>query len=171
MMARRVVVGLSSRVARLDTAVSSALGRVARRLSLDDARTVGSWFIVLSTTALIAAWWNFSPLLAALMVPPSTSTPERLALLSPAATASHNDYRKVFSGLAVFTIAGGYAVLKVATRKRQTISPAMRAGGIAVVALSVASLDFPYRLLRHNDKFDVVNWNGTICYIIGERAE
>jgi len=62
-------------------------------------------------------------------------------------------------------------VLKVATRKRQTISPAMRAGGIAVVALSVASLDFPYRLLRHNDKFDVVNWNGTICYIIGERAE
>ena len=171
MMARKVIVDLSSTVARVDTAINSALARVVRRLALDDARTLGSWFIVLSTTALIAAWWHFLPLLVALTVPPSVSTPERLALLSPASATYHDDYRKVFSGLAVCTIAGGYAVLKIATRKRQTISPAMRAGGIAVVALSLASLDFPYRLLLHNDKFEAVNWNGTVCYVIGERAE
>ena len=170
-MARKVVLGLSSTVARFDKACGTALARRARRLGLDDSRTLGSWFIVLSTTTLIAAWWHFLPLSLALTVPPSISTPERLALLSPASTTYHDTYRSVFSGLAVFTIAGGYTVLKVAARKRQTVSPAIRAGGIAVIALSVASLDFPYRLLRHNNTFEAVNWNGTACYVIGERAE
>jgi hypothetical protein len=170
-MARKVVLGLSSTVARVDKACGVALARGVRRLALDDARTLGSWFIVLSTTTLIAAWWHFLPLYVALTVPPSISAPESLALLSPASTPYHDTYRKVFSGLAVLTIAGGYGVLKVAARKRQTLSPAMRAGGIAVIALSVASLDFPYRLLRHNNTFEAVNWNGTACYVIGERAE
>jgi hypothetical protein len=44
------------------------------------------------------------------------------------------------------------------------------AGGAAVVVLSFASLDVPYRLFLHNE-FEAARWNGASCYILGERTD
>jgi hypothetical protein len=90
--------------------------------------------------------------------------------LSPGFEDTHNWYRRTLSFLFLGTILGWYAVVKVASLKRHTLHRGTLVAGLAVLALILACLSFPYRLLLKNE-FEAVNWNATECYILGERAE
>ena len=75
-----------------------------------------------------------------------------------------------YSWLTVLTLAAWYLVVTIAARKGQRLNLGVRAGGVAIVALSLVSLDLPYRLFAHNE-FEAATWNGNDCYLIGERAD
>ena len=167
---RRLAVRMSSTAAAVDGRWRRAVAARARRLALDDISVLSSGILLLSSAALMTAWWYHWPLVTALATRISTWPLDRLWLLSPASNGSHDDYRVTFSALVLFTVAAWYGVLKLADRRGQIVNRSTLAGGAAIVGLSLASLSYPYRLLRHSS-FETASWNGERCYIIGERAD
>jgi hypothetical protein len=142
---------------------------LAGRLALNQAPGAASWVLLLSSAGLVLTWWYFSPLIFALFTKVSMASAETHALLSPAFDAYQIQYFQTLSFLVTFAAIGWYRVLRLATAARQSVAVGMLAGGAAVTLLTLASLDVPYRLLVHN-KFEVVKWNDTECYALGERA-
>jgi hypothetical protein len=139
-------------------------------VSLDDPKMLSSLMLVLSSCALLFAWWSFSDLIAALFARVATGPLDQLSLLVPALEPWHDWYREAFSYLVVGMSAAWYGVLRLAARKREPLHFGTLAAGAAVLALTIASLDFPYRLLVHN-KFEAARWKGTDCYIMGARGD
>jgi hypothetical protein len=166
LVAGRLLLQLSRPAARL----RDAAARWARRAALDDAVVLGSWVLLLSSAALMALWWYFWPLFAALFSKVSTAPLERHAVLSSAFEAYQNQYWLMFSALLNLSVIGWYAVYRVAAAGRQALNRGLLAGGAAVMVLALASLDLPYRLLVDN-KFEAVLWNDAGCYMIGERPD
>jgi serine/threonine-protein kinase len=166
----QAAVRLSSRASRLDSEVRRRARFWAGRLLLDDASVLASWVLMASSAGFGFVFWYFWPLISALSLMASVSPPEKLTLLSPGAEDLHDLYRQLFTYLVLATIAGWYIVLKVGSRRHQHAHRGLLAAGLAVIVLSVAFLDYPYRLLLKNE-FEAVNWNGTECYVLGERSE
>jgi hypothetical protein len=165
----RLLLASSARARRLDEALRLRLAGAAARWHLDDPSVASSWMLLVSAALLAGAWWYFSPLIGAVgSTRISTARSEDLTILSPAFYAYHDQYREVFSYL---TIALAVAWYYAATRIRRTngsLKNGVLVGGLVVVLLSLASLDFPYRLLVQ-PKFTAARWSGNDCYIIGER--
>jgi hypothetical protein len=115
-------------------------------------------------------WWSYFPLFVALATPVSTAAREQLALLAPDHLLYHAAYRRDLSMIVVASCAAWYLVAKVASSRREPLNRGIVAGGIAIVALTLAMLNFPFRLLYQN-KFDATLWNDTTCYVIGERGD
>jgi hypothetical protein len=53
-------------------------------------------------------------------------------------------------------------------RKGQSLHWGMWLGGALATCIAVACLHLPYRLLIYRNYFEVVQWNGARCSIIGE---
>jgi hypothetical protein len=174
-------VGLFSVVARLLLTMSTTARTWTTRLEsgihrcrLDDVSTLAGCVLLLSATVLIGTWWYFMPLLDSLGAIATTniaSAPrESLAFLSPQFTDYHFLYRKSFTAVVIACFGMWYAVVWLSMRKGVPIRRTIMAGGIAVVALSLLLLDFPYRLLApHKREFEAVTLNADPCYIIGQR--
>ena len=167
---RRLALGLSSTAVTLDDTVRRRLGRTATRLHLNDASVLAAWILLLATSALVWAWWYFSPLLDAARMSISTGPGELLAMFSPALADYHEHYRQVFGWLVILTVAAWCVAFRLAAHNGQTLNRGMVAGGVATVVLSLVSFDLPYRLIFDNN-FKAAIWNGTECYVIGERAD
>ena len=56
-------------------------------------------------------------------------------------------------------------------RKGQTLHWGFIAGGIVATCVSIALLNFPYRMLYFNKAFEAVTWKNNHCYAIGERSD
>jgi serine/threonine-protein kinase len=167
---RNLLRGASSRVRQFDDSARKRAAAWAKRLSLDDVSVLSSWVFLLSTTALVVTWWYFWPLMAAYAKPVSDATSDQLALLSPANKEHHFAYRKALTLLVLLTTAAWYGVLKVSALRRRRLSGGLAIGSAAVLGLMLVTLVMPFRLLYHN-RSEVATWNGSRCYITGERAE
>jgi hypothetical protein len=144
---------------------------VAHRIRLDEATVLGSVALILSTTVVLGAVWYFAPLLAALMIPEvQMGTDEQLRVFSHDYVAAHNQYRYVFAGVVLFSVAVWYPVLKL-IRKGQTVHWGIIVAGIGATSFALVLLHFPYRLLYFSHQMPAVEWNGSRCYVIGERVE
>ena len=168
---RRLALSLSSRAGKLDQGVRGSLARAAHRLQLGDVSALASWILLLSTSALVATWWHFSPLLDAVATSISTAPAEVLARFSPAFQDYQEHYRLALCGLAISTVAAWYAAFKLAAHRGQTLNRGLVAGGVATVVLSLASFALPYRLIMDDNKFKAAIWKGADCYVTGERAD
>ncbi len=167
---RTVVLRLSRRARALDESAQQWFRANARRLSLDNASVLASWLLLVAGSALLLAWWWFFPLFDAYTTRITDGAAETLSRLSPAFQDEQDQYRQTFSSLLLFTGLLWYAVMKFATRTHQTLGFGHKTGAIAVIALSLISLDLPYRVLLHN-KAEVATWDGRECYILGERTD
>jgi serine/threonine-protein kinase len=150
------------------------LVNAARRWRMDDVSILSSCALLLSVSALVAAWRYFLPFLDSLAVVSypgiSTTLPQYLSFLSPQLHPYHVLYRKVFIGVTIFCIAIWYPVILLALRKGEAVNRSIVAGGAAVLILSMLFLDFPYRLLTGDKRnFEAVIWRGESCFILGER--
>jgi hypothetical protein len=166
---RRLLTAPSSRAAEFEEGVRRSLRGWARRGVLNDAATLSSLVLWLSAASLAVSWWYFWPLMRACIEPISRAPAEQLALLAPAFLPVQDLYRMMFTGLIVVVALSWYVVLKLAGRQGRRLSRGVVTGGAAVFVLTLATLDFPYRLLRHA-VFEAARWNGQACYITGERA-
>jgi hypothetical protein len=167
---RRLLVTMSSRLRLWDTAFRKAIGAVSHRLRLDDVSVLASCSLLVSALIVGATWWYFSPLLLAFITYVSTGATETLALLSPSRVGDHNRYRQVLSVVVILTVAVWYPVRK-AVRQGQTLHWGFIAGGIVTTCVSIALLNFPYRMLYFNKSFEAVTWKSNYCYAIGERGD
>jgi hypothetical protein len=165
-----VLLTVSETARRTETAVRLRLVRVAHRLHLDEVSVLASCVVLLSTVALLSAWWAFFPLFNAYLQIVWSARAENLALLAPDYGWYHNDYRKVFSWIVILSVLAWYPVARLAAFRRERVNRGMLAGGAAAVLIGLALLDFPYRILLHN-KFDAVTSNGVYCYKIGDRGD
>ena len=168
---RRIVVAISSHARKADEAVRRRIRALAHRVRLDEATVLGSVALILSTAVILGAIWYFAPLLTALMIPEvQMGTDDQLRVFSHDYVAAHNQYRYVFAGVVIFSVAVWYPVLRL-IRKGQTIHWGIIVAGIAATAFALVLLHFPYRLLYFSHQMPAVEWNGSRCYAIGERGD
>ena len=166
---RNLLRGASARVRQFDESVRRRTAALANRLSMDDVTVLSSWLFLLSTIAVVGTWWYFWPLMAAFSTTVLNATSDQLALLSPANKEHHFAYRKAMTLIVLLTTAGWYGVLKVSALRRQRLRPSIALGSAAVLGLALVALVMPYRLLFQN-RFELVKWNNTSCYVTGEQA-
>jgi hypothetical protein len=167
---RRLLLAMSSRLRSLDARFHKWCAAVNHRLRLDEVAVMASCSLLVSALIVGATWWYFSPLLLAFITFVSTGATETLALLSPAHVGDHNRYRQVLSVVVILTVVVWYPVLK-AVRKGQTLHWGFIAGGIVATCVSIALLNFPYRMLYFNKSFEAVTWKNNHCYATGERGD
>jgi predicted Ser/Thr protein kinase len=173
---RRVLLAASERARRADAVVRRVVQAVARRLHLDDPSVLASLVLLLSGSALLLAWWHFSPLYAALFTDLSTAPATTLRMVAPVVNGSPNAdniaYRKTFSWISIGSVILWYFVARLAARKGERLHWGVIAGASATILLALASLDYPYRLFNNGGtQFDGVRWQGQDCYILGERGD
>ncbi len=154
---------------RADTVLRDLL----HRLQLDTVPACSGLALVLSGATLALAWWSSLPLLQSLLsIFPddvSTAPAARLAFLGPAHSAAAEDYRLWFAVSTFVCLAVWVPVVRLAGRRRERVNRFVAAGGAVIFALSLALLDFPYRLLVQN-ALEVATWQGQECFVLGERA-
>jgi predicted Ser/Thr protein kinase len=168
---RRIVVAISSHARKADDTVRRRIRALAHRARLDEATVLGSVALILSTAVILGAIWYFAPLLAALMIPEvQMGTDDQLRVFSHDYVAAHNQYRYVFAGVVIFSVAVWYPVLTL-IRKGQTIHWGIIVAGIGATAFALVLLHFPYRLLYFSHQMPAVEWNGSRCYAVGERGD
>jgi tRNA A-37 threonylcarbamoyl transferase component Bud32 len=168
---RRVAIAMSSHLRALDEAARGRVRALAHRLRLDEAPVLGSCALILSTLAIVSAVWYFAPLLTTLLGGPlQNGTTEQFRLLSRDYVLDHNQYRQVFAIVVLFSVVVWYPVRKL-VQKGQAIHWGMVAAGIAATSFALVLLHFPYRLMYYNDVFEAVMWNGSRCYVVGERGD
>ena len=168
---------ISAACERLLLGVSATARGLERRLN-DTAQRINlsvatSGALLAAAAALVATWWHFLPLLGALVsiYPDISRAPvENLRFLAPEFSLDHSNYRWWFTWATFFCIAVWYPVMRLANRKGETLNRGMLVGGAVVVLLSLALLDFPYRLLYHS-VFETAIWRGEHCYVLGERGD
>jgi serine/threonine protein kinase len=165
---RRLLLAMSSRLRSLDVSSRKWYAGVNHRLRLDEVSVMASCSLLVSVLIVAATWWYYSPLLLAFITFVSTGATETLALLSPAHVLDHNRYRQVLSVVVILTVVVWYPVVK-AVRKGQTLHWGFIVGGVVATCVSIALLNFPYRMLYFNKSFEAVTWKNNHCYAIGER--
>ena len=144
-----------------------------QRWKLDQLDNLSSLALLLSIATLALASWYFFPLLNVLTSSTDiTAVPEaQLAMLSPAFQALHESYREAFTSVAFVNVVVWYPVFRLAATRRERLNRAVVAGGAIIALLTVAMLDFPYRVVsKGNDVFEVARWQGARCYALGERG-
>jgi serine/threonine-protein kinase len=171
---RKLLVAVSGRVRNWDAAARDRIGVLARRVHMDNVTVLASVVLLLSGSALLAAWWHFAPLFEALSTPVTTASSEALRLFAPGPQGSLNEYkisyRKTFSWLLIVMTIAWFLVARIAARKRESVHWGIVAGAAAVLLLTLSTLDYPFRLLNYwGSQFDAVRWQENDCYIIGER--
>jgi hypothetical protein len=166
---QRLVVRQFAGAARLDATVRRHVNKYVRAQRIDDPSELSYPILGVCAAALLAAWWYFSPLIMASLYPIATSSREQLAMLAPGRVPHHEHYREAFTCLLFLTVGAWYAVTKGGAHRGRGPGRAIQAAWVAVVVLTLASLDLPYRLLWHN-QFEAATWNGQDCYVIGERT-
>ena len=169
MAVRRLILRLSARARRWEEGIVTAW----RRRNLDDPVVLASFALIASVAGLCAAIWAFSPLLVSLVqIVPSVSTApiDSMRYLSPQFFSYHENYRITFTWLTIACVALWYPVVTAARRRGERLHRGMVAGGVAVTALSVLFLNFPYRLLTQSH-FEAATWRGNACYILGARGD
>lgn len=166
---RRLLLVMSSRLRSLDASLRKSFVAVSHRRRLDEVSVMASCSLLVSVLIVGATWWYFSPLLLAFITFVPTGATETLALLSPAHVGDHNRYRQVLSVVVILTVVVWYPVVKE-VRKGQTLHWGFIAGGVVATCVSIALLNFPYRMLYFNKAFEAVTWKNNHCYAIGERS-
>jgi hypothetical protein len=142
----------------------------AQRFGVNDPTIGVSVAVLVAGLSLVGGFWYFSPLLAILLSDFSTASKEALDLLSPDKRPYHELYRKTFTGIMIFAGIVSYASWRLARSRRDALHVAIAAGAGSVFLLSIIYLSFPYRVIYQN-RFDVVRWQDTDCYAIGERQD
>ena len=154
--------------------VERAGALLMHRCSLDDVAVLSSVALLVSSVALLGACWYFAPLLRTLYDVHqglSTVPADRLTWLSPDFQAYQLSYRKTFSSVAIACVALWYPAVRLASRTRRPVPRGTALAGIAILALALVLLDFPYRLLSHDIDFTQVSWSGRSCHLLGNRGD
>ena len=173
---RRVLIGLSDAARRADARIRQRLTAATHRLHLDDPSVLGSVLLLLSTSALVGAWLNFSSLYGAVFSDFSTAPAATLRLIAPIVDGSlnlnNNSYRRTFSWIVILSTLLWYLVLRLSARKGEPLHWGLLAGAAATIVLALASLDYPFRLFNNlGTQFDAARWQNADCYILGERRD
>jgi serine/threonine-protein kinase len=178
---RYILLALSKSVRRFDEKTRERLLQLVQRLRLDDVTVLASSVLLLSTAALLSAWFIFAPLIDALGQNVSNAPAEGLALLAPdyrcsssgcqpVASAYFLNFRTMLIWILSLSVFGWFLVSKLAAIKGQTLNRGVACAGAVVMLLGTAILSYPFRML-YDTTFPAVMWNGADCYLLGERQD
>jgi hypothetical protein len=146
---------------------------LAYGVGLDTLPVASGCALLAAGVALTVTWWLSLPFLESVLgIFPgdvSTAPASSLAFFDVANRQIHIDYRERFAWGSFLCAAVWVPVVRLAQRRGQPINRLVAAGGVAVFVLSLAMLEFPYRLFVHGEA-DQVQWRDQRCYVLGERA-
>ena len=147
----------------------NALTGFVQRMGYTPSSALACALIALSLVFIV--WvrvWRFDALLSAMLTPIEDASNDALFLLSPANVPEQGAYRQILSLAVLGMIAGWITVLRMASRRHERLKPVLIGAGVAATFIMVVMLDFPYRLLWHNESEKAV-FNGQACYVLGYR--
>jgi serine/threonine-protein kinase len=126
------------------------------------------WLLAGQVAGLGAIWWIFRDVVRAFTSFLDTAPPDVLLQLAPDNDAQLA-FRTVLS-IFVLAIAAGWYRLRERHAGEPPIDRTTAAAGLGVLAISLALLCAPFRLM-HENEFRRANLAGQRCYIIGERSD
>jgi hypothetical protein len=170
MVLKNLILSMSPHARRIDENVRHKLDRASRRLHLDHVSVLASWVLLTSAALLIASWWYFSPVLGSVFSWSSTASVGDLAFLSPAFERYQDLCSQVFSAIAVLSVMAWFYVIRRARQRLEALPWGMLAGGVVICLLSIATQAASYRLF-FQARFEMARWNGSDCYVNGQRGE
>jgi hypothetical protein len=162
-----IVAGVLGATGRLFRPLAKTVSRAAARWALDDpavlAQTVGA-FAVLALGAIV---WQFSDVILACLTRASTAPIALLAPLQEGHTGRAFLYRLALNGLAVALVATLIQLRRARSRRRGNPGVWAIAPLGAILAVTVAMSELPYRIVFQN-KSERVAFGGERCYLLGE---
>ena len=167
---RRVVVVSSSAAARLDAGVRRRALAIGHRLRLDEVSVLASYALLLSLAAVTLAWWYFTPLILQLLAYIPAAKREDLQLLSPGSShVSQLLSWRVQPGDRCSRWLSGYRLSNWCAKANRCTGGCGSEGRLPC-ALRSHACTCRSRLLIYRNLFEVVEWNGTRCSVIGENS-
>ena len=148
--------------------VSSPFAHVAAKLSSWTTSTLAQILLVVHFALLALNYWLFPGFITALDDLIVTSTQANFAALAPANSYEQHSFRLVLSlELWVFGFAW-YWLAKLQRERRERGLDLGIIGGIGLLVFTLVLLAIPYRLLRHNEREQVIYGLDTF-YVMGQR--
>lgn len=150
--------------------VTTRAAGAVRRSGLNHPTALARTVAMIGLFATVAICWTFRTLLGSFGGDGiSRGDPEDFAVWSSAQYLEHRHYRMAFTTLVVLMIVSLYHVVRQRRRFGPVPDRAAVATAFAVLAVAVALLNLPYRLLQQGNMFELVQVNGRACYILGEK--
>ena len=148
--------------------VSAITDRLTRRLSLSSASALAQVLLVAHAALLTLNFWLFSDFVTALDRLIMAIPQANFAALAPGNVDQQLWYRQILSlELWVFGFAW-YRLMKFRRERQERGLDLGIIGGIGLVVFTLVLLALPYRLLRHNEREQVIYGRDT-CYVMGQR--
>ncbi len=153
---------------RVQELVRRAIDRSTRPFQ-SSPRTLAHSFILFAYASFGFVYVQFSDLIDAFMGISGKEPGRRsgFAVLSPACETHHDNYYMAFT---LLTLALGFCLIRVLRRLKgeATLSTIVALGVGTAIALSMALLVAPYRLLTHNES-PRIEFEGNPAYIVGRK--
>jgi serine/threonine protein kinase len=149
--------------------ISGMTGELMRRLRSSPTPALAQLLLIAHCAVIALNFWWFNNLMQGLDALIVQTTAGNLAPLAPGNRAEHFLYRQVLSlELGAFG-AAWYALLKLRLEKHERPIDVGIAGGVALIALTLFLLVFPFRVLWHNEQERVV-YGAQTCYFVAQRG-
>jgi hypothetical protein len=161
---------LSPPLRRFGQACRAGATSAARARGLDDCGSQAALIVLVSAAALAIVLWSYSPLLSLLLFDDlTTADANTMNLLSTDHCVYRNSYQGTLIALGVLSLAVWTLVFKRARDRRTTINRTYLSGGVAVLALTVLCICFPWRVLNENNRVPAT-WQGAACFFIEQHG-
>ena len=119
---------------------------------------------------MVESWPFIEQLLALYPDTISTAPAEKIAFLSAANRAAHEDYRHSFVNATLICVAIWLPVWQLSVRRQSRLNWSVIVGGALVFLTALSMAAFPYRLLVKAD-MEAARLRGEPCYVAGERGD
>jgi len=148
--------------------VSATLNHLAVRVSSSTISTFAQALLVVHFALLSLNFWLFDNFMTALDGLIVATTQANFAALAPGNASEQNSYRLVLSlELWAFGFAW-FQLLKLRRERKERGFDLGVIGGLGLLAFTLILLALPYRVVRHNEREQVIYGRDT-CYVMGQR--
>jgi predicted Ser/Thr protein kinase len=163
----RLLTRLAHPAAKLADTTRERTHAIAVRSGLDDADTAAQALLAAQILSIALFWWYFRDIFSAAISFIDSAAPADIEPLRPEHLVHHQLYNVTMALMILAMSVGAHRIIKL--RGRVPGAPhASIMFVFGVIGVSLVLLVFPYRLIWKND-FDVANYGGSRCYVLGEQ--
>jgi len=152
---------------RFSEVLQTARATLARRTGLRNPSTAAHTLLTAQILAIFAFCWYFGDILSAAFTVLESASPQDVEALRPEHLERHQLFNLTMAMIVLGMSLGTRQVIKLRRRAGDTAGRGLLIANIGLVAVALAIVVLPYRLIWHN-RAEVVTYESMRCYAVGE---